>query len=272
MAVQSSYGKLAFNEDFLGIGATAAIADATAGTRYNDIGLIAISGQTDLDYTVDEPNGVISFTGAGGAADGIALYSAPMRPDRNGTIWVEARFKNGSATDWRTFIGFVSTLNQAEMVNPFTLSGTTLTANNAGEAVGFYTDAAATTDDFRFLSSSAGTADLTADYKYALNSASGTSAAGTLGIRSNLTLTADSYIVARVEMDPNGRTRGYIGHESMANTTGLTLVADLAAGVLTTTSLYFPVLLMAATSTGDPLAEVDYFRGGGNRYWGALMT
>ena len=269
MAIQSTYGKLAFNEDFLGIGATAAIADATAGTRYNDIGLVAISGQTDLDYTVDEPNGVISFTGAGGAADGIALYSAPMRPDRNGTIWTEARFKNGSATDWRTFMGFVSTLNQAEVVNPFTLSGTTLTANNAGEAVGFYTDAAATTDDFRFLSSSAGTADLTAQYDYVLNGAPSSSAAGTLGIRSNLTLTADSYIVARVEMDPNGTVRGYIGHESMANNTGLTLVATLHTGVMSTTAMYFPLLLIAATSTGDPLIEVDYFRGGGNRYWGA---
>lgn len=272
MAVQSSYGKLSFDEDFIGIGATAAIADATAGTRYNDIGLIAVSGQTDLDYTVDEPNGVISFTGAGGAADGIVLYSAPMRPDRNGTIWQETRFKNASATDWRAFIGFQTTLNQAEPVNPFTLSGTTLTANNAGEAVGFYTDAAATTDDFRFLSSSAGTADLTARYDYVLNGVPSSTAAGTLGIRSNLALTADSYIIARVEIDPDGTARGYIGHESMANNTGLTLVATLKAGTLTTSSMYFPVAHFLATSTGDPLAECDYFRGGGNRYWAALNT
>ena len=95
---------------------------------------------------------------------------------------------------------------------------------------------------------------------------------GTLGIRSNLTLTADSYIIARVEIDPDGTARGYIGHESMANNTGLTLVATLKAGTLTTTSLYFPNLHMAAASTGDPLVEVDYFRGGGNRYWGALTS
>lgn len=268
MAVQSTYGKLAFNEDFLGIGATAAIADATAGTRYNDIGLIAISGQTDLDYTVDEPNGVISFTGAGGAADGIVLYSAPMRPDRNGTIWMESRFKNASATDWRAFIGFQSTLNQAEAVNPFTLSGTTLTANNAGEAVGFYTDTTATTDDFRFMSSTAGVADTTAALSYALAGHSGLTL-GALGVRANATLTADSYYIARVEMDPDGAVRGYFGHESMANTTGLTLVASLKAGPMTITSLYFPVVHLLAASTGDPLAECDYFRGGGNRWWGA---
>jgi len=265
MPIQSSYGKLAFSEDFLGTGATASIADATAGTRFNDIGLVAISGQTEIDFTVDEPNGVASFSGAGGAADGIALYSAPMRPDRNGTIWTEARFKNASATDFRAFFGFMSTFLQSEPVNPFTLSSTTLTANNSGEAVGFYTDAAATLDDFRFLSSTAGAADLTAAYDYALDGQT----VGTLGIRAKATLTADSYYIARVEMDPDGTVRGYFGHESMANTTGLTLVATLKRGTMTATAMYFPVLLLAATSTGDPLAEVDYFRGGGNRHWSA---
>lgn len=265
MAVQSTYGKLSFNEDFLGIGATAQIADATAGTRHNDIGISAVSGTVDYDFTVDEPNGVMSFNGAGGAADGAALYSAPMRPDRNGTIWVEARFKVASATDARVFCGFQSTYAQAEPVNPFTLSGTTLTANNAGEAVGFYMDAGATTDDYRFLSSTAGVADLSAAYSYTLLGQT----IGTLGIRSYATVTADSYVIARVEIDPDGTARGYFGHESMANNTGLTLVATLKAGTLTTTSLYFPVLHLLATSTGDAIHECDYFRGGGNRYWGA---
>lgn len=265
MAVQSTYGKLSFNEDFLGIGATAQLADATAGTRYNDVGLVAVSGTLDFDYTVDEPNGVISFNGAGGAGDGGSIYSAPMRPDRNGTIWVEARFKLASASDARAFLGFQSTFNQAEPVIPFTLSGTTLTANNSGEAVGFYIDAGATTDDARFLSSSAGTADLTAAYDYTLNGQT----VGTLGIRANMTLTADSYMIARVEVDPDGTARGYFGHETMRDTLGLTLVATLRRGTLTTTSLYFPHLFVGATSTGDPVHEIDYFRGGGNRYWGA---
>lgn len=265
MAVQSGYGKLSFNEDFLGIGATASIADATAGTRYNDIGIVAISGQTEIDFTVDEPNGVASWNGAGGAGDGIGLYSAPMRPDRNGTMVVEARWKMASVSDGRAFLGWQSTFNQAEPVVPFTLSGTTLTANNSGEAVGFYIDFGATTDDARFLSSSAGTADLSAAYDYTLQGQS----VGTLGIRAFATLAADKYMIARVEIDPDGTARGYFGDESMANNTGLTLVATLRRGTLTTTSLYFPTLLLTATSTGDPLFETDYFRGSGNRYWGA---
>ncbi len=268
MAVQSSYGKLSFSEDFLGIGATAQIADATAGTRFNDIGIVGVSGTIDFDFTVDEPNGVMSFNGGGGAADGAQLYTAPMRPDRNGTIWVEARFKMASTSDGRAFLGFMSTFNQAETVNPFTISSTTLTANNSGEAVGFYTDFGATTDDFRFLSSTAGTADLSATYDYTLLGQT----PGTLGIRSFCTPTADSYYIARVEMDPDGTARGYFGHESMANNTGLTLVATLRRGTMTTTAMYFPTLFVGATSTGDPVQEVDYFRGGGNRYWAALNT
>lgn len=268
MAVQSTYGKLAFNEDFLGTGATFQIADATAGTRHNDIGLVAVSGTLDIDFTVDEPNGVISLNGAGAAADGGSLYSAPMRPDRNGTIWVEARFKVLSATDARVFMGFQSTYLQSEPVNPFTLSGTTLTANNVGEGVGFYMDTAATTDDYRFMSSTAGVADTTAALSYALAGHSGLTL-GSLGVRSNATVTSDSWCIARVEIDPDGAARGYFGHESMANNTGLTLVASLKAGTLGITSLYFPTLLLAASSTGDAIHECDYFRGGGNRWWGA---
>lgn len=271
MPVQSSFGKLSFNEDFLGIGATFQIADATAGTIYNEIGLIAVSGTVDVAYTVDEPNGVASFDGGGGAADGVVLYSAPMQPNLNGTQWVEARFKNASATDFRAFIGFQSTLNQAEPVNPFTLSTVTLTANNAGEAVGFYTDAAATTDDFRFMSSSAGSADTAARVRVgdAVKGLTGqaTTTLGSLGVRAGVTLTADSWYIARVEIDPDGSVRGYFGHSSMSKANGLQLVATLEAGTVSASTITFPVCHLLATSTGDPIAEVDYFRGGGNRDW-----
>lgn len=271
--IQSVFGKIRVFEDFLGIGATAAIADATAGTRHNDLGLVAISGQTDYDFTVDESGGVISFTGAGGAADGIAIVSAPMQPSSNGTIVMEARFKGASATDLRVFVGWQETVSLAETVNPFTLSGTTLTANNGGEVVGFYTDTSATTDDFRFMSSSAGTADTAAAVKVgdAVKNLSGqaTTTLGSLGVRCGVTLTADSWYIARVEIDPDGTARGYFGHTTMGNKSGLSLVATLAAGTLSTTALYFPHLHLAAASTGDPLLEVDYFGATGNRDWAA---
>lgn len=267
MAIQDRWGRIGFFEDFYGSAATFSIADATAGTRYKDVCLVAISGQSEIDFTVDESNGVISVNGAGGAADGIAFIGTPMRPDRNGTMSMGARFKNSSATDYRCFVGWQQTASLSETVNPFTLSGTTLTANNGGEAVGFYFDSAATTDDFRFMASSAGTADTTAAVFNHLTSTKTT--LGSLGIRCNATIAADKYSVAQVNIDPNGRVEGFFGDESMANTNGLTKIATLDSGTMSATVLYFPVLILVASSTGDPIGEVDYFWCDGNRYWTA---
>jgi len=272
MAIQSVFGKIQVFEDFHGYAATASIADATAGTRYNDICLVAISGAVDFILTVDESGGVASFSGAAGAADGIAILGSPMQPSTNGTLVMEARFKGASATDLRVFCGFQETISFTETVNPFTLSGTTLTANDGGEVVGFYTDTAATTDDFRFMSSSTGVADTSALVRCggavaSLNSNATT--LGSLGIRAGCTLTADSWYIARVEVDPSGEARGYFGHTSMANSNGLTLVATIPAGTITRTALLFPHLHLAASSTGDPLLECDYFGAVGNRDWAA---
>lgn len=273
MAIQDGHGFIGFFEDFQRPieDTDTTIVDAD-GLMWNDVLIVAVSGDVAANSTVDEPNGVLSISGAGGAGDGIVLLSSPMRPDRNGTIVVGGRCKNSSATDCRFFGGWMSTADRDETVMPFTLSGTTLTANNAGEAVGFYFDAGATTDDFRFMSSSAGTADTAAavivgDDVRSLNSAATT--LGSLGIRAGATPTADKYWVWKVEMDQDGTVRGYFGDETMSKKNGLTLVATLKAGTMATTSLYFPALAMLATSTGDPTAEIDYFYAKGRRYWGA---
>lgn len=266
MTIQSDFGKIRVFEDFMGIGATASIADATAGTRFNDVTLIAQSGQTEIDHTVDESGGVVSFTGAGGAADGIAIVSSPLQPSSNGSIVMEARFKNGSATDWRAWVGWQETVALAELVNPFTLNGTSLTSNDGGNAVGFYTDTQATTDDFRFHASLDGTELTTAPLSYALG---GATTLGALGVRANATLTADSWYIARVIIHPDGSAEGWFGHTSMAKTDGLTLVARMKAGSLDADALMFPVLYLVAQSTGDPLHEIDYFGCTGNRDWAA---
>lgn len=270
--IQSVFGKVRVFEDFMGVGATASIADATAGTRFNDVCLVAISGQTEIDHTVDESGGVVSFTGAGGAGDGIAIVTSPFTPAGNGTAVVEARFKNSSATDFRMFLGFQETVSLAEVVNPYTLNATTLTANAAGEVVGFYYDSQATTDDFRFMaganSSASTAAAVRCGWKVAgLNS--NTTTLGSLGIRAGATLTADRWMVARVEIDNDGTARGYFGEVSMAGSGAHSpfLIATLAPGELSTSAVYFPVLLMVAQSTGDPLHEIDYFGATYNRDW-----
>src|SRR3990167_1281802 len=219
MTIQSQFGKIVTFEDFLGLPAAATVSDATAGTRWNDVSLVAVSGDVDLTHTVDEGGGILAISGAAGAADGLAIICSPMRPDENGTLIVEARAKNSSATDFRFFCGFQETVSLSETVNPYTLSGTTLTANAAGEVAGFYYDSAATTDDFRFMAGANSSASTGAALDYALG---GATTLGSLGVRCNATLTADRWFIARVELDPDGTCRGFFGDETMAKTNGLT--------------------------------------------------
>lgn len=272
MAIQDSFGKIGAFEDFIRPfeDTDTTIVDAD-GLMYNNTLIVAISGDVAANSTVDESNGVIQFSGAGGAGDGIALLQAPMRPDRNGTIVVGGRCKTSSVTDFRFFGGFVQTVDRDETVAPFSLSGTTLTANSVGETVGFYFDSAATTDDFRLMSASAGVADTAAAVRVGEKvrgiSGQATTTLGSLGVRCGVTPTADKYWVWKVELDPDGTVRGWFGDETMANTTGLTLIGTIAAGALSASVLYFPMQFMVAVSTGDPLLEVDYFYSNGNRYW-----
>ena len=257
---QSEWGRIVLEEDFSSALA-ATITDATE-YRYGKFRMAAISGDVAADIVVDEGNGVATFSGAGGAADGIALYTLPFIPAYNGTLTVEARWKSSVVTDYRSFLGFQQTVSVAEPVNPFTLSSTTLTANNGGEVFGLYFDAQATTDDVRMMSSTAGVADTTA-----INADTG-SALGALGVRANGTVTADSWQYGRVEIDPDGACRAYYGDVGNdPNNTGPKRVGSIKAGVLSATAALHPMLLLACHSTGDPLFHVDFIRVTAYRDW-----
>lgn len=248
----------------MGIGAAATISDATAGTRFNDITIVAISGDVAMDHTVDEAGGVASFSGAAGAGDGVALIGGPFRPSTNGTIVTGGRFKASAVTDYRVFVGLASTASLSETVNPFTLSGTTLTSNNGGSAVGFYYDTQATTDDMRFHASTDGEEHTTA---VVYDQYGNKTTLGALGVRANATIAADTYMVYRLEMDNDGTVRAWFGDESLGRNKGPVRVATLAGGVLSTTRHYFALMLLLEQSTGDPLHEVDYFYGRAFRDW-----
>ena len=265
MPIQDGFGKIGFFEHFQGIGDPDA-ATLTSGTsvRFNDVLQVPISGNVAVTYTVDESGGVIAYSGAGAAADGICLTSAPMQPSGNGAIVVVGRWKASAVTDYRVFFGWQETVDTDEVVNPFTLNGTTLTANNTGQTVGFYYDTQATTDGMRFMASSDGTAATSATLS---QSREGSTTLGTLGILAGETLALDSWIVARVEVDPDGRARGYLGAAGMGNQKGLTLVATINGAALDEDALYFPVMHLLEQSTGDPTHEVDYFGATGHMDW-----
>jgi hypothetical protein len=95
----------------------------------------------------------------------------------------------------------------------------------------------------------------------------GAATLGALGVRCNATLTADRWFICRVELDTDGTARGYFGDETMANVNGLTHIATLRAGDLSTTATYYPIVHLLEESTGDPTHEVDYFLAEGNRDW-----
>lgn len=266
MTIQDGFGKIGFFEDFQGL-TDDDDQTLTSGTsvRWKDVLMVPISGNAAQNVTVDEGGGVINFSGAAQAADGVALLSAPMQPSGNGTIVVVGRWKVSSAADYRCFFGWQETCDRDATVNPFTLNAVTLTANNGGQVVGFYYDTQATIDGFRFMASSDGTAATTAALD---NAREGSTTLGTLGILAGDTLTADKYIVGRVEIDPDGTARGYLGTEGMSQN-GLTLVATLANGALDADALYHPHMHLAELSTGDPTHEVDYFGATGSRDWTA---
>jgi len=248
---QGDFGRLTIVEDF-----TSALAQTlTDATEYqfNQIRLAAVSGNVAMDVVVDEGNGVATFSGAAGAGDGIGIFTLPMIPLYNGPLVWEARVKHSAVTDLRVFMGFQETLALAEPVNPFTLNGTTLTANNTGNTFGIYYDTQATTDDFRAMVSVDGVAGTTA-----INNDTG-SAFGSLGVRASSGLVADSWWYARIELDPDGAARAYYGDITTdPNNTGPKRVCELRAGTLDTTAAYHPSLLLLEQSTGDPLHHVDF--------------
>lgn len=268
MAIQGGRGRIEVFEDFNGLIASTTLTSGTA-LRYNDIALAAASGNGTIISTVDEGGGILDTVGAGGAADGVVFSTTPAIPSAQGTLTLEVRCKNASATDFRFFAGFQQTFAQTEPIMPFTLSVVTLTAAaNAGECVGFYYDSAATTDDFRFMSRAEGAADTTAALDYALG---GQTTLGSLGVRANTAsgVVADRWFVARIEMDTDGTARGYFGSETMGNPSGMTHIATIHSGPLLTTAAYFPVLHLLSSSGASTHAETDYFRFTANRDWAA---
>jgi hypothetical protein len=264
MTIQSDFGRIGTFEDFGGYEATQSISDATV-VRVKDLALVAVSGNTTYINTVDESGGVASFVpGTGDASDGIAIYGAPSIPSSNGTLQMEARFKGSSATDLRVFCGWQETVAAAEPINPFTLNGTTLVSNDGGNVVGFYTDTSANVDDYRFHASLDGTELTTAALGASID---GSTTLGALGIRAVATITADSWVVCRVEIDVAGGAEGWCGAIGMADQNGLSPIARMNSGSLDKDALYFPILQLLAASTGTPTFKVDYFQWKGSRDW-----
>ena len=256
---QGGNGQVRVWEDFTS-GLAQTLSDATE-YQFNQIRLAAISGNVAMDIDVTAPNGIATFSGAAGATDGVSLYAMPFQVSTQGTITMECRWKTSAITSYGFFIGWQSTVAVAEPVNPFTLSGTTLTANNGGSVFGIYFDTAATTDAVRVMASTGGVALTTA---LGLDGV----ALGSLGKAVNHTFTAAKWNYTRIELDPDGEGRVFYGDISNdPGNTGPVLVGGIRAGVMSTTALYHPIATLVDPSTNDPLHSVDFFGAYAGRNW-----
>lgn len=240
--VQGSFGRTEVFEDFLGVDP-----DATWAAGGFAIGGVSVTSVNEgsVETTVDEPGGIIAITTDTADNDNVALYAGTFQPSL-GPVVMEARYKY-SNVDTSIFCGFTETLAKDTPVMPAEFATATMTYNGTGGMIGIQYDVDGTTDDFRAVMGDGGVA---------------TGGSGN-GTRANATVTADGWMITRVEIDPNGAGRVY--HGSAAGSE-LKLVKTFTAG-LTPTDQFYAVLFCENRSGSARVLEVDYFYASGGRDW-----
>lgn len=242
---QSQFGTIEVFEDFVGFDP-----DKTWAAGQFNVGNVFVTSVNEgsIENTVDEPGGIIAFTSDTGDDDNVAIFAGPFKA-ADGPLVMEARFKY-SNVDCAIFVGWTETLSVTTPVMPAEFATATMTYNGTGSIAGFNYDVDGTTDDFRAVFADAGAA-LTGN---------GAAANGT---RANATLTADNWFIARVEVDPNGAARAYFGDQTSAP---MKLIASCTGG-LSTSTVFFPCLMLENRSGNARVLEVDYFYAKGYRDW-----
>lgn len=238
-------GKIYFGSDFVGANGSAAVLDSS-------VQAFGVGTET-YAATVDEAGGILALGSGATDNDNAVLRSGPFAP-RDGKIAMRARFKY-SNVDCAVFVGFTETLDTTTPVMPAEFATATMTHNGTGGLVGFNYDVDGTTDDFRAVMGDGGAA--------ISDSASGT--------RANATLTADRWFEVEVVLNEDGSAECWLGDSGHANSDSmnkLRLIKHFKTGtLLTSTDLFFAVLMIEARSAAARTLEVDYFKGEAGRDW-----
>lgn len=246
-------GKLLFDEEFLGC-----YADMVWGTGvlaanpWNGIGFTS-DDEGSFGSTVDEPGGILAITTDVGDDDNAVLFSGPFKP-ADGTLTFETRFKY-SNVDCAIFVGFADVMSRTAPVMPAEFATATMTYASATNLVGVNYDVDGTTDDFRAVMGAAG--------------ANTGGSASANGVRANATLTADGWIESRTVLYPDGSAEVWLGDQGIVNAANhpkLRLVKRYDSGI-STTALYFAILMIENRSGNARVLEVDYMRGWAGRDW-----
>jgi hypothetical protein len=247
-------GRIPFGSDFTGIydsvawGATNLVAGEGIG---NGLGFTSVN-EGSFASTVDESGGILAITTDTADNDNAALIAGKFAP-RDGQMWMEARFKY-SNVDCAVFVGFAETMALDTPVMPAEFATATMTYNPGG-MIGFNYDVDGTTDDFRAVMG---------DGSAAISDSSN-------GTRANATLTADRWFTARIILNPDGSGECWLGDSGHANSNSmnnLRMIKRFTAGtLLTTTDLFYAVLMIENRSGNARVLEVDYLCGEGGRDW-----
>ncbi len=262
------FGKIKVEEDFTRWESDIDTTAAGTGLVPGEGGVVSV-GNVDLvsanagslAWTVDEPGGILAITTDTADDNDAYLIAAPMKPSVNGTLEMECRFKDPSLSHLVALVaGWSQTMSLSAPITPASFATVTMTYAGTGDMVGIIDDQDATTDDFRAFAGTGG---------------AGTGGSSTTGIRANDAVVADEFFVARVEVDPNGASRVYLGHKGGTNG-ALNLVSafpTVAGGAVpfAGTNLLFPFLGILNRDGNAQVLEADYLVAYGWRDWNVAV-
>ena len=250
---RGNFGEIRAFNDFTGTYETVTW-DAATVELGGGWGLYSVNEGTIQDVK-DEEGGIIQLLTDTGDNDNAALVAGPFKPSNGGCV-MEARFKVADDLNVAMFAGFMETMVLATPVMAAEYATATMTINGSGGVAGLQFDMDSSAPDvFRPASGDGGAVTGT--------NKSGTAITATTTTSSGQTVTADAFVVARVEISPSGRI-DYL----LAADKELTLVESIT-GAVTASDLFYAVLMLENREAAAKEFEVDYVYARGFRDWTA---
>jgi len=250
---RGNFGEIRAFNDFTGTYETVTW-DAATVELGGGWGLYSVNEGTIQDVK-DEEGGIIQLLTDTGDNDNAALVAGPFKPSNGGCV-MEARFKVADDLNVAIFAGFMETLSVATPVMAAEYATLTMSINGSGGVAGLQYDLDGTNPDvFRAASGDGGAVTGT--------NKNGTAITATTTTSSGQTVTADKFVVARVEISPSGRI-DYL----LAADKELTLVESIT-GAITASDLFYAVLMLENREAAAKEFEVDYVYARGFRDWTA---
>jgi len=249
---RGNFGEIRAFNDFTGTYETVTW-DAATVELGGGWGLYSVNEGTIQDVK-DEEGGIIQLLTDTGDNDNAALVAGPFKPSSGGCV-MEARFKVADDLNVAIFAGFMETMVVATPVMAAEYATATMSIAGSGGVAGLQYDLDGTTDFFRAASGDGGAVTGT--------NKNGTAITATTTTNSGQTVTADKFVVARVEISPSGRIDSLLAADKE-----LTLVESIT-GAITASDLFYAVLMLENREAAAKEFEVDYVYARGFRDWTA---